>query len=45
VNSRKLREFSAKSIESAGFDRVDLDRLDLDPSDLDPRASSGSWVK
>jgi hypothetical protein len=36
VNSRKLRGFSTKSPEPAGFDLVDLGWLDLDPLDLDP---------
>jgi hypothetical protein len=39
VNSGKLKGFSAKSPDSAGFDLVDLGRLDLDPLDLDPTAA------
>jgi hypothetical protein len=32
VKSRKHRGFSAKSLGSAEFDRIDLGRLDLDPT-------------
>jgi hypothetical protein len=40
VKSRKHRGFSAKSLGSDEFDRIDLGRLDLDPLDLDPTAAN-----
>jgi hypothetical protein len=45
VKSRKHRGFSAKSLGSAGFDRVDPSRLELDPLDLDSTATGGGRVK